>query len=324
MKFLVIRLSSIGDIVLTTPVLRALKSQIPGCEIHFVVKRSFYPVVEANPNIDRIFQIEKGISEILPALEEQDYDQVIDLHKNFRSFGIRLKLKKKATSFPKLNFRKWLLVHLKIASMPDVHIVDRYFKAVEPLGVRNDGKGLEHFIPGNDRVDVAELLPAGSKEFIAFVVGAKHMTKTMPEERIIEICRRIQRPVVLVGGKEDRERGRRISELSGDHVINTCGNMRINQSADIIRQADAVITHDTGMMHIASAFRKKIVSLWGNTVPEFGMYPYMPGDEENSRILEVSGLRCRPCSKIGFEKCPKGHFKCMKEIDIDDVLGFIR
>jgi len=117
---------------------------------------------------------------------------------------------------------------------------------------------------------------------------------------------------LLVGGPEDFERGEQII-ANTNNTINTCGKYSILQSASLVQQAKMVITHDTGMMHIAAAFQQKIYSVWGNTVPEFGMYPYL--ESKQSKRIEVKGLNCRPCSKIGYDKCPKGHFKCMQEID---------
>ena len=320
MKILIIRFSSIGDVVLTTPLVRALKEQVPGCTLHYVIRKAFLPVISANPYIDRIFTIEEKIGEVLPALRREHYDHIVDLHKNFRSFGIRLALMRRSSSFPKLNFRKWLLVNLKLDRLPALHVVDRYFEALRPFGVTNDGKGLDYFIPGEEQVDPDTLPDTFRNGYTAFVIGAKHATKALPEEKIIAVCRMLESPVILIGGKEDEERGRRISAASGDHVLNACGAYSINQSADLIRQSRSVITHDTGMMHIASAFRKKIVSIWGNTVPEFGMFPYMPGNQDRSAMIEVKGLPCRPCSKIGYDRCPRGHFKCMQDIDEKEIV----
>jgi ADP-heptose:LPS heptosyltransferase len=323
-KLLVIRFSSIGDIVLTSPVVRALKQQMDNVEIHFLTKKAYEPLVMYNPNIDRVITIEKSIGEVLSLLKEEDYDRIIDLHKNFRSMGVKLKLRKRSHSFPKLNFRKWLLVRFKINRMPSIHIVDRYFEAVRPLGVRNDKKGLDYFTEDNNIIGVDAILPGAENGYIAFVIGAKHYTKMLPYEKIIEICGRIDYPVLLLGGTEDRDRGTEIMARSGGKVGNCCGSFDIHGSARLIRQADLVITHDTGLMHIAAAYRKKIISLWGNTVPEFGMYPYMPEGKGVSEIIEVKGLSCRPCSKIGFRDCPKSHFRCMVEIDVDAVVAKIR
>ena len=134
----------------------------------------------------------------------------------------------------------------------------------------------------------------------------------MPNEKIISIIKKVNKPVLLIGGPEDFERGEQIV-ANTINTQNTCGKYSVLQSASLIQQANRVITHDTGMMHIAAAFKKKIYSVWGNTVPEFGMYPYL--ENEQSKRIEVKGLNCRPCSKIGYSKCPKGHFKCMQEID---------
>jgi ADP-heptose:LPS heptosyltransferase len=144
----------------------------------------------------------------------------------------------------------------------------------------------------------------------------------MPLQKMISIGNKIKSPIILLGGKEDAVISQKLKSSLKGNVIDGCGNYSLNQSAAILKHAKLVITHDTGLMHIASAFRKKIISVWGNTVPEFGMYPYLPSAlKANSTILEVKNLRCRPCSKIGFDKCPKGHFKCMNEIDEGAFVG---
>jgi ADP-heptose:LPS heptosyltransferase len=314
-KILIIRFSSIGDIVLTTPVIRCVKQQVPEAEIHFAIKKAFLPVVEANPYIDKIHVLEDDLKSLTDNLKKEKFDFIVDLHQNLRSGMIRRSLKVSSAGFPKINIQKWLLTRFKIDMMPDIHIVDRYFKAAEALGVINDQKGLDYFIPAKDEFDPASLPEAFRKGYTAFVIGAKHATKRLPEHKIISICKKLESPVLLLGGPEDAPAAERISLACGSLVQSMCGRVRLNQSASLVRQASVVITHDTGLMHIAAAFRKQIISVWGNTVPRIGMYPYMPGDEQKSTIVEVKGLRCRPCSKLGYDKCPKGHFKCMEEID---------
>jgi heptosyltransferase-2 len=208
--------------------------------------------------------------------------------------------------------------------MPEKHIVDRYFEAVKRLGVKNDGHGLEYYIPEEDIVDAAYLPATHRSQYVAFAIGGKHATKCLPAEKITEICKKSGKPVILLGGREDFEKGELIRNGTGEHVFNACGTFSLNQSADIVRNAEVVITHDTGLMHIAAAFGKKIISVWGNTVPELGMYPYMPEREDNSRIIEVLGLSCRPCSKLGYQKCPKGHFNCMQKINIQSIIENIK
>jgi ADP-heptose:LPS heptosyltransferase len=323
-KILVIRLSSIGDIVLTSPVLRCLKQQLPGVSIHFAVKRQFLTVVASNPYIDKIHVFDGDLKAFTRELKQEQFDYIVDLHQNFRSWFIRLKLRTRSSGFPKLNFRKWLLTRLKINLMPDIHIVDRYFKAVIPLGIRNDDKGLDYFIPQDEEFDVRTLPAEFEKGYVAFVIGAKHATKRLPEKKIVAICRESGHPFVMLGGKDDAERSEAIAREAGPMVVSFCGRLSLNQSASLVRQAGAVITHDTGLMHVAAAYHKKIISVWGNTVPEFGMTPYMPENPGNSTIVEVKGLSCRPCSKLGYDRCPKKHFRCMEEVDAVKVAEAIR
>jgi ADP-heptose:LPS heptosyltransferase len=322
-KILIIRFSSIGDIVLTSPVIRCLQEQIKDVEIHFLTKRKFASIVENSPYITKVYTIEKDVSEVIPQLKAESYDCIVDLHKNFRSFHVILKLMKPYSSFNKLNFKKWLLVRFKARVMPSVHIVDRYLDAVKHLGVNNDGKGLDFFIPPADEVDTA-LLPAPfNAGYIGFVIGGRHNTKILPVDKMVEICVGLSKPVILLGGPEDAGRAEIIASISGLNVMNACGKFSLMQSASLVRQADFIITNDTGLMHIAAALRKPIVSVWGNTVPELGMYPYLP-DGVPQLISEVLGLKCRPCSKIGFDKCPKDHFNCMREQDTDAIVSFVK
>jgi ADP-heptose:LPS heptosyltransferase len=218
----------------------------------------------------------------------------------------------------KLNFKKWLLVNFHINRLPDLHIVDRYLKTVELFDVKNDGQGLNYFIPENEVVPLSNLPEAFQKGYIAIGIGAKHNTKKLPPERWREIAVQLQLPVVVLGGPEDKEDGEQlIKSMSDREIYNGCGRWTINQSASVIQQARCIITHDTGMMHIAAAFKKKILTIWGNTIPQFGMQAYRPGP--GSVNFEVAGLSCRPCSKLGKERCPKKHFKCMMEQNTDAI-----
>lgn len=321
-KILVIRFSSIGDIVLTTPVIRALQQQL-GAEVHLLTKSSFAGVLSANPYLTKIWTIKKRVDEVSAALKKEGFTAIIDLHRNLRSVQVKLALwGTPAYTFDKLNWQKWLLTRWKINRLPDIHIVDRYLAAAAPLGVKNDGKGLDYHIPEADQVDPADWnLPTG---YVALVIGAAHATKRLPTPRLTELCQGISSPIALLGGPSDEAAGQQIASEAGSHVVNLCGKLRLHQSADIVRQAGTVISHDTGLMHIAAAFQQKILSIWGNTVPDFGMYPYIPGKEENSIIFEVKDLPCRPCSKIGYAECPKGHFKCMEGQDLAGVANYAR
>ncbi|MEM9917073.1 MAG: glycosyltransferase family 9 protein [Bacteroidota bacterium] len=327
MKILVIRFSSIGDIVLTSPVVRCLKLQL-AAEVHFLTKERYRDLVVANPHIDKVFLIEDAISPAMTDLHRERYDYIIDLHKNLRTLVLRLGLRRRFKSFNKLNFRKWLLVNAKVNQMPDRHIVDRYLGAVRSLGVQNDGKGLDFFIPKGQEVKLAKewkyLRKNKQSPFVVFAIGAAHATKRLPEDQIRTLCQSLDLPIVLLGGPAESAVGERLASELGAAVFNACGRWRLGQSASIIQQATVVISHDTGMMHIAAAFRKPLISIWGSTVPAFGMYPYVPEAVDSFEIHEVKGLRCRPCSKIGHDRCPKGHFQCMKNQSMEKLAGSVR
>lgn len=312
MKILVVRFSSIGDVVLTTPVIRCLHEQLPNAEIHFITKKTFQSLLVDNKRVTKIYTIEKSINEVIVALKQENYDLVIDLHKNVRTFALKRKLGVKSYSFRKLNFQKLLLVKLKWNRMPKIHIVDRYFEAVESLGVKNDLKSCELFFSTSDYVDVSTV-HLKVKSFLAVAVGAQFETKVMPPNQLAEILKKITYPIILLGGPNDVESGKLIeNELNNQPVVNAVNQFSLLQSASILAQAKVLLTHDTGLMHLATCFDIPIVSIWGNTVPELGMFPYYPNRENLFSIHEVEGLSCRPCSKIGYHSCPKKHFNCMK------------
>lgn len=330
MKILIVRFSSIGDIVLTTPVIRGVKEQL-NAEVHYLTKKSYQSIVAPNPHIAKVYTLEDDLSALLSNLKSEQYDYIIDLHRNLRTLRIKASLNKKNYTFPKLNMEKWLMVNLKWDRLPDKHIVHRYMEAVSSLGVVYDGKGLDYFIPEEDEVVMSNFLVANvlqeekqTPAYVALAIGAAHATKRMTEEMLITLCQGITKPVVLLGGPGESEQGQRIAAAGGGHVFNSCGLFSLNQSASVVQQAATVITHDTGMMHIAAAFSKPIISVWGNTIPAFGMYPFYPDGLDLNTTIEVEGLKCRPCSKIGYDKCPKGHFKCMEDIAVEEILSLIK
>lgn len=319
MKILVLRFSSIGDIVLTSPVLRCLKKQVVDAEIHFATKSVFADLVKFNPNVTKVHELDEEINALIAKLKPEKFDVVIDLHNNLRTSRIKRALGVPAHSFPKLNVEKWLLVNLKWDRMPKIHIVDRYLSAVASLGVKNDGAGLDFFIPQERAVKLSDLPPTHQKGYTALAIGAAHVTKRLPEHRWIELVQMIEGPLVLIGGEDDARIARGIANEVGGRAWDVTGKYDILGSASLIQQARSVIAHDSGAMHIACAYRKNVVSIWGNTVPEFGMGPYIPTNPERAHISEVSGLPCRPCSKIGFIDCPKGHFHCMEKHDLQRI-----
>lgn len=332
MKILIIRFSSIGDIVLTSPVIRCLKKEFPNAEIHYLTKKQFKGILEPNPYVDKVHVLEGDIQPVILNLLKERFRYIIDLHNNIRTRYVKSMLHQAFNSnietfkVNKLNTRKWLLTNLKINKMPDVSIVDRYFETVRKLGVKNDGQGLDFFIPESEEIKKDDLPMSHSLGYAACVIGGQHETKKMPIEKWKQYCAALPFPIVLLGSKDDISAAEQIRVVDEVKVYNACGKFSLHESADIVKHARFVITHDTGLMHIAAAFKKPIISIWGNTVPEFGMYPYYGFNNlktnvaPQSYMMQVSKLTCRPCSKIGYAKCPKGHFKCMQKQDIAQLL----
>ncbi len=289
------------------------------CEVHFLTKNNFLPVIKHNPYISKIHTIENKVSECIEELKKEKFDFVIDLHHNLRSSQVKRALKTKTSSFNKLNVEKWLLVNLKVNKLPNIHIVDRYFETVKELGITNDNLGLDYFILEEEKVNTETLFGIASGKYHCLVAGGSYFTKQIPINKLQDICALSDKKIIILGGKEDSPIGIQLEREFPGKVFNACGKISINQSASVIQQGDKVISSDTGLMHIASAYKKDVFSLWGNTIPEFGMYPYLPG--ANSKILEVKNLSCRPCSKLGYAKCPKKHFKCMNEIEVKEIFS---
>lgn len=319
-KFLILRFNSTGDIILTTPVVRCLKEQVDGAEIHYAVKKEYLPLLEANPYIDKIHTVEGSLNALISKLKEERFDYIVDLQKNMHTWIIKSRLGLLSFDYDKLSREKWLMVNFRTDRLPGIHLADRYLNSVNIFDVRNDHKGLDYFIPVHEHVAKQSLPGTFQKGYIAFIIGARYNTRKMPLEMITAFCNDLNLPVVLLGGPEENENGHYISQRTS--AYNACGKFSINQSASIIQQAEVIVTHDTGPMHIAAAFHKKTLSVWGNTIPAFGTAPYMP--HEHSRIFEVQGLRCRPCSASGYKSCPKKHFRCIRDINIQDLAASAR
>lgn len=320
-KFLIIRFSSIGDIVLTSPVVRCLNNQISGAEIHFLTKKRNADLIEFNPNIHQIHLLGNSLDETIARLKEEKFDYIIDLHHNWRSFRVKTGLHVKSFNFNKLNIHKMLLTIFKINILPACHIVDRNLAALKHFKVIDDGKGLDHFIGPDDEFPREGFSEDFQNGFVAIVLGGTYVTKKLPAYKLKALINSKKYRFVLLGGKNDKATASEILGWNTGNVIDLTGVIRINQSASIIQKARLVITNDTGLMHIAAAYHKKILSVWGNTVPEFGMAPYLPG--QGSEILEMKGMTCRPCSKLGYAACPKKHFRCMNELPENRLLEWV-
>ncbi len=320
-KVLIIRFSSLGDIVLTSLLVRCLKKQL-GCEIHYLTKNSFKDLVSSNPNIDKVWLLNNKIANIIPVLKAEHYDLIIDLHKNLRSLLIRFHLWNiPAVSYHKANVAKWLAVQFKIHRFPKNHIALRYLHTLKKYNVQDDGHGLDYFIPTYDQIDL-QSIPV-TTPYIALVIGAAHFTKRIPLIKLQELIASLDviYPILIIGGPAESAAGQL---LASDRVINTCGKYNINQSASLLNQAAFVVAPDTGMMHIAAALKKPIRSIWGSTLAEFGFWPFYGFNHKDLNVsFEIKGLSCRPCARFGRQSCPEGHFKCMMLQDMKSVADIL-
>ncbi len=320
MKILIIRFSSIGDIVLTSPIIRCLKRQLPpGSQIHFLTKPAYLSLLNQNPYLDKLLLLKPKLSDTLSEIKEEKYDRIIDLHNNLRTLVIKLRSGVPAFSFDKLNFKKYLLTNFKINRLPKMHIVDRYFETVASLGIVNDDDGLDYFNPASAAEILKDFEVPEDDEFITMAIGGQHATKRMPATKLLEIIAASHYKIAVIGGKEDIETAKLLETWHPEKIINLAGKLSLHQSAGLIALGKILVTHDTGMMHIAAALKKPIIAIWGNTIPEFGMYAYYGKQLVFNKNFEVQGLDCRPCSKLGFNKCPKRHFKCMNMQDTEQI-----
>ncbi len=328
-KILIIRFSSIGDIVLASPVFRCVKKQLPDAEVHFLTKISYKIVTAANPYIDKLFYFVDNLEELIIKLKDENYDHVIDLHNNIRSNKVKRALKKDTHTIDKLTYQKFLLTQLNIDVMPNRHITQRSLDAVLPLGVKDDGGGLDYFIAKHDEVKPDDIPTGHLAGYIVIVIGATYFTKRFPVHKIIELCDKIDHPIILLGGNDDVANGKIISETNPLKIYNACGKFNISESADIIRKAKLVVSNDTGMQYIACAFKRPVISLWGGTTPDLDVEPYYGSNflsNQQKPIYEnvVLNLKCQPCSKYGLNKCPLDHFNCMEKIDINQLLEKVK
>lgn len=317
MRLLFIRFSAIGDIVLASAAFRCAKQQLPGVEIHLLTKRTMKAVTEANPYIDQFHYLDSDLSATIHALKGCSFDYIVDLHKNLRSFRIRLALGVPVLAYNKLSVQKFLLTKFQINHMPDRHISLRSVDALAPLGVVYDGKGLDYFIPATTQVPA--LFPEG---FVALVIGASYATKKLPLDLLKQLVKLIPHPIVLIGGPDEKVEGDEIAALDPARILNSCGTYSLHESAALVRDARVVISHDTGMLYIACAFEKNVIAIWGATSPALQVEPFMPKNTK-TRVFQaiVPNLTCQPCSNFGTKTCPKGHFNCMKQQDLPAIVG---
>ena len=326
-RILVIRLSAIGDILLTTPLVRILRKKFPQAEIDFMVKKSYETLLSTNKNINRIWSFSpgRGFHEIVlltRRLREQHYDCVIDLQVNFRSifFSFFSGAKRRLIHKPQ-RFKRFLLVHFRKDLYKKIEPVPlRFINTAASLGLRDDGLGLELTIDETVKQSLAIVLQKKRKheKIIAIAPGAGRATKRWLPERFAEVGSyfgKNRNQIVLVGGQDDIEICNKVAQEMVSPPLNFAGKLSLQQTAAVLEKSDILITNDTGVMHMAAALEKKVVAIFGPTTHHFGFLPF-----RTSAIVVETSVPCRPCSYHGTEKCPRDHFKCMKDIHSTDVI----
>ena len=335
-KTVVFRLSSIGDIVLSSPLLRVMRASAgPKARIDFVVKKEYADLVKFSHHLSVVHEFDdsrgfEGLEELRDTLRAEEYDLVVDIHNNLRTIYLRNFCNtKEVVTVNKRLYERWQLVHLKRNVYSGyVPVADRYIETVEEFGITNDGKGLELFLPDEIQFAVsgkmAKLRLSEFNKVIGVCPGAKHFTKRWQKEKFAAVCARLAKElnakVLLFGGAADKNDCYAIAseikmQVSEYAVTDLCGEFSLLEVAAAMEFCDTVITNDSGLMHVACARQRKVVAIFGSTVKEFGFAPY--GTE--SVLIENNSLTCRPCSHIGRAECPKGHFKCMNDVGIDEV-----
>lgn len=328
MKILIIRFSAIGDIVLTSPVIRTLRSNFPDAEIHFFTKKGMEDLLRYNPYISQVHLLEKdNLNLKIKELRNINFDYVFDLHNNLRTFWIKMCLQKPTFSFKKQNWDRYLFTKWKKKNREIRHVVDRYldtcrdFEQKTGILLKYDKKGLDFFLPEIKTKKTSSVSKNINPKFsYSVVLGATHKTKKWLPTYFIQLLNEINLPVILLGGKSEMAEAEEIAANLTCTYYNSVGKHSLLESAYLMSQTRFVLTHDTGFMHIAAALGMKIVSLWGSTSPDLGFSPYM----SDNISLEMKDLACHPCSKIGLATCPEGHFRCMKDLLPNKVAEAIR
>ena len=342
LRTLIIRFSSVGDIVLASLLIRVLRKRFPASTIDFLVKEEYADLVRHNPNISNLieFPAKEGIAELRSVrfkIRDRSYDLLIDIHNSVRSrfvcFGHPRVIK-----VNKRKLARFLLVKTKwncydwLGGAPSV--AERYLETVQRFGVENDGMGLEVFFPKHaDETAERLLLDAGVKKgsvVIGICPSARHGNKMWLKERFAEtasvLACEYSATVLLFGsGETEKNRCQEIKSLiekesPGVLTLNLAGRLSLAETAAMMDRCSVVITNDSGLMHIAAARKRKVVAIFGPTVRELGFFPY----GTTSAVIEDISLSCRPCTHIGLPECPKGHFKCMNDIQAAQVIDAAR
>ncbi len=338
-KILLIRFSSMGDIVLASPLIRMLRTTFPTAQIDFMVKREYAELLKCNPHLSSVIDLRSDDRSELAALRErvreEHYDLILDIHDSIRSKYVRaFSGARTVRVVDKRRLRRFLLVRFKKnLYRRAVPVAERYLETVRRFGVRDDGAGLEQHVPPEILESVAALMGKFRLERYGTVVGiapmAKHFTKRWPQDRFVEFgirhAKEAGAKIFVFGSREEADACGDIAQMinagtASGAAESLAGRLTLIETAAVLDYCSLVVSNDTGLMHLAAARKRKVAAIFGSTVREFGFFPY----RTQNVVLERPGLPCRPCSHIGLPECPKGHFRCMKDIGVDEVLSAAR
>ena len=302
-KILIIRFSSIGDIILTTPVIRCIKLQYKNVELHYLTKYKYKDILLQNPYLDLCHYFDNNFSELIKNLKQEKYDIIIDLHNNMRSKMLRLALATKNYVYNKENFKKFLLINFGL-NFSKLHTVDRYFLPLKDLQIKNDNNGLDIFIDDNYNVNFNT-----SQKYISWCIGGSYENKKLSDKQIVYVCDKLNLPIVFIGSSNENDLAEKIiTKSSNNKLYNFCGKINFLESSFLVKKSNLLLTNDTSILHVGSAFKLPTISFWGCTKPELGFRSYL-----NPSSYEICSENTRPCSKHG-KNCRVLTNGCVKTI----------
>ena len=303
-KILIVRFSSIGDIILTTPIIRCIKLQSKNVDLHYLTKLKYKDILSQNPYIDKCQYFDNNFLRFLKILKEEKYDLIIDLHNSLRSKMVRLALATKNFVYNKENFKKFMLLNLGL-NLSKLHTVDRYFLALKDLQIKNDNKGLDVFIDDNYNVSFNT-----SQKYISWCIGGSYENKKLSDKQILYVCDKLNFPIVFLGGSQESDLAEKIiSKSSNNQLYNFCGKIDFSESSYLVKKSSLLLTNDTSILHVGSALKLPMISFWGCTKPELGFRSYL-----NPKSYDICSENRRPCSKHG-NKCKVSDNGCVKTIN---------
>lgn len=333
-NILIIQTAFLGDVILTLPIVQALKNNYPDSKIDFLCIPKTSELLKNNPFISEIIIYDKKKSgtkdflNLINKLKGKKYDLIISPHRSFRTALISyFSNAMKTISFDKSSLS--FLYDIKIPYTNNIHEIERNLKLLEPLGIVENEIIKPELFPGDEEINRIDKLfiennISQGEKIIIIAPGTVWLTKRFPKEKFARLCdllKSINLKIILIGGEEDKNISNYIySNSKNKNIINVTGDLSISESAELIKRSSLLITNDSAPLHIANSAGTKVIAIYGATVPSFGFYPY----GKNDIVIETNGLSCRPCSIHGGNKCPVGTFDCMMKISEENILKDVK